>query len=40
MSLDSWNDGPARQAILAYLDGIGDVADADRIAVVDNDGTL
>jgi len=40
MSLDSWNDGLARQAILAYLDGIGDVADADRIAVVDNDGTL
>ncbi|MDA0171650.1 haloacid dehalogenase-like hydrolase [Solirubrobacter taibaiensis] len=40
MSLDSWNDGPVRQAILDYLDRIDDVAPADRIAVVDNDGTL
>ncbi|MDA0178850.1 haloacid dehalogenase-like hydrolase [Solirubrobacter phytolaccae] len=40
MSLASWNDGAARSAILAYLDGIADVDAADRVAVVDNDGTL
>ena len=40
MSLESWNDGPAREAILGYLETIADVAPADRIAVVDNDGTL
>ncbi len=40
MSLESWNDGPARRAILDYLDEIGDVPPGDRIAVVDNDGTL
>lgn len=40
MPLDSWNDGPARAAILAYLEQIADVDVADRIAVVDNDGTL
>jgi phosphoserine phosphatase len=40
MSLESWNDGPARAAILGYLEEIADVDPADRIAVVDNDGTL
>jgi phosphoserine phosphatase len=40
MTLASWNDVPARAAILDYLNGIADVAPADRIAVVDNDGTL
>jgi phosphoserine phosphatase len=40
MTLASWNEGPARTAILDYLDGIADVDPADRIAVVDNDGTL
>jgi phosphoserine phosphatase len=38
--LASWNEGPARTAILDYLDRIADVPAADRIAVVDNDGTL
>jgi phosphoserine phosphatase len=40
MTLASWNDGPARTAILDYVERIADVAPADRIAVVDNDGTL
>jgi phosphoserine phosphatase len=39
MSLESWNDGPARDAILGYLDRL-DVDPEDRVAVVDNDGTL
>lgn len=43
--LDSWNDGPARQAILDFVasattPGGGFVAVADRIASFDNDGTL
>jgi len=43
--LGSWNDGPARQAILDFVasattPGGGFVAAADRIAAFDNDGTL
>jgi phosphoserine phosphatase len=38
--LASWNDGPARAAIEDYLARIGDVPPAERVAVVDNDGTL
>jgi phosphoglycolate phosphatase-like HAD superfamily hydrolase len=40
LSLPSWNDGPARSAIEAYLAGIGEVPVAERVAVFDNDGTL
>jgi phosphoserine phosphatase len=44
--LPSWNDGPAKQAILAFVAAVteegGDqfVPSEDRIAVFDNDGTL
>lgn len=44
--LPSWNDGPSRQAIVAFVDAVTKeggpdyVAPADRIAVFDNDGTL
>jgi phosphoserine phosphatase len=38
--VNSWNDTPARAAIEHYLDSIADVAPEDRLAVVDNDGTL
>jgi phosphoserine phosphatase len=44
--LPSWNDGPARQAILAFVDavtaegGADYVAPEDRIATFDQDGTL
>jgi phosphoserine phosphatase len=38
--LPSWRPGAARDAILDYLDGIGDVPIADRVAYLDNDGTL
>lgn len=43
--LESWNDGPAMQAILDFVasattPGPGFVAVADRIAAFDNDGTL
>lgn len=44
--LPSWNDGPRKQAILAFVSaattegGPGFVAPGDRIAVFDNDGTL
>jgi phosphoserine phosphatase len=41
VTLASWNEGAARGAILGYLARIEDeVAPSDRIAVVDNDGTL
>jgi phosphoserine phosphatase len=40
MSLASWNEGPARAAIEDYLARIDDVPPGERIAVVDNDGTL
>jgi hypothetical protein len=45
-SLPSWKDGPAKRAILAFVDGAtregsaSFVAPAERIAVFDNDGTL
>ena len=43
--LPSWNDGPAKQAIVAYVaktttPGASFVPTAERIAVFDNDGTL
>jgi hypothetical protein len=44
--LPSWNDGPARKAILDFVarttrqDGADFVPAAERIAVFDNDGTL
>ncbi len=44
--LPSWNDGPARQAILAFVKEVttpgapGFVPPAERIATFDNDGTL
>jgi hypothetical protein len=44
--LPSWNDGRAKQAIIAFVDevtkegGAGFVAPAERIATFDNDGTL
>jgi hypothetical protein len=43
--LESWNDGPAKQAIIEFIasattPGPGFVAVADRIATFDNDGTL
>jgi phosphoserine phosphatase len=39
--LPSWNDGSARDAILAYVERVAvDVPERERIAVFDNDGTL
>lgn len=38
--LPSWRPGATRDAILNYLDGIGDVPIEDRVAYVDNDGTM
>ena len=44
--LPSWNDGPAKQAILDFItrttnkQGSDFVAPSDRIATFDNDGTL
>ena len=43
--LASWNDGPAKQAVVDFIDsavneGPGFVRAADRIATFDNDGTL
>lgn len=44
--LPSWNDGPARDAIVGFVEkvteagGDGFVAPAERVAVFDNDGTL
>jgi hypothetical protein len=44
--LTSWNEGPARKAILEFVAAVTDqnskdyVAPAERIAVFDNDGTL
>ena len=46
VALPSWNDGPARQAILAFVSKVTDagsstyVPPAERIATFDNDGTL
>ncbi len=38
--LPSWRPGPVRDAVLGYLDRLGDVPVADRVAYFDNDGTL
>ena len=38
--LPSWRPGPVRDAILAFLDGIGDVPVDERVAYLDNDGTM
>jgi len=38
--LQSWNDGPTKTALLAFLAASRDVPVADRVAVFDNDGTL
>jgi phosphoglycolate phosphatase-like HAD superfamily hydrolase len=38
--LASWNDGDAKQAILDFVAGAAGVPVAERIAVLDNDGTL
>jgi phosphoserine phosphatase len=38
--LPSWRPGPARDAILAFLDGVGDVPVDERVAYLDNDGTM
>lgn len=38
--LPSWRPGPTRDAIIGYLDGIGHVPVEDRVAYIDNDGTL
>jgi phosphoserine phosphatase len=45
MTLPSWNEGPARRAVLEFLrtvtaDGPGHVPPIDRVATFDNDGTL
>ena len=46
MTLPSWNDGPTRTAILEFVDriseegGSGYVPPTERVAVLDNDGTL
>ena len=44
-SLASWNDGPAKAAIVAFVESVSQpgpafVPEADRIATFDNDGTL
>lgn len=38
--LPSWQPGPNRDAILAFLDGLDDVPVDERVAYVDNDGTM
>lgn len=38
--LPSWRPGPTRDAILNYLDGIEDVPVQERVAYLDNDGTM
>jgi phosphoserine phosphatase len=38
--LPSWRPGPVRDAILAFLDGVGDVPVDERVAYLDNDGTM
>jgi phosphoserine phosphatase len=38
--LPSWRPGPTRDAILAFLDGARDVPADERVAYVDNDGTM
>jgi len=38
--LPSWRPGAARDAILAFLDGSGEVPVEERVAYLDNDGTM
>jgi haloacid dehalogenase-like hydrolase len=38
--LPSWRPGPTRDAIIEYLDRVGDVPVEDRVAYLDNDGTM
>ena len=38
--LPSWRPGRTRDAILAFLDGTGDVPVDERVAYIDNDGTM
>jgi hypothetical protein len=38
--LASWRPGPTRDAILAFLDGLDDVPIDERVAYLDNDGTM
>ena len=39
--LSSWRDGPAKQAIVDFVDpAVKDVPPEERVAVFDNDGTL
>jgi len=38
--LPSWRPGPVRDAILAFLDRSGDVPVDERVAYIDNDGTM
>jgi phosphoserine phosphatase len=38
--LPSWRPGAAREAMLAFLDGVDDVPVGDRVAFIDNDGTM
>ncbi|GIG68736.1 HAD family hydrolase [Phytomonospora endophytica] len=38
--LPSWRPGAARDAILGHLDGIGEVPVDERVAYLDNDGTM
>ena len=38
--LPSWNDGPTKRAIASFLAAARDVPVEDRVAVLDNDGTL
>jgi phosphoglycolate phosphatase-like HAD superfamily hydrolase len=38
--LASWNEGPAKQAILNFVRAVGQVPPEDRIAAFDQDGTL
>jgi phosphoserine phosphatase len=38
--LPSWNDTATRQAIVEFVESLGDVPEEERVAVFDNDGTL
>ena len=38
--LPSWQPGPTRDAILDYLDSVHEIPIAERVAYVDNDGTM
>lgn len=40
MSLASWRPGPTRDAITGFLDASGDVPVDERVAYLDNDGTM